>query len=188
MQKIKAAFFDRDGTIIKDVSYLSDLKDIEILPKAVNLCIVLQKAGYKLFVVTNQSGIARGFFDENFVEKTHECIKRLFKNQGVVFEKFYVCPHHPTAAIKEEYLKKCFCRKPEAGMLFKAAQDFNIDLQESLMFGDRLLDIQAGDSAGCKSFYIQGVLSLDLEKIDSLVFLQNFLPELTEQEKSLNFK
>ncbi len=158
MKKIKAAFFDRDGTLIKDVNYLSDLDQIEILPRAIELCSFLQKNGYKLFVITNQSGVARGFFDEDFVVKTHDYLKKLFEAEGVFFEKFYYCPHHPKEAVDEKYLKSCSCRKPQPGMLLQAAQEFDLDLSKSLMFGDNAYDIQAGQAAGCKSFYIQQII------------------------------
>lgn len=167
MSRSKAAFFDRDGTIIRDAGYLSDLSQVEIFPKTVALCSFLQKEGYKLFVITNQSGVARGLFDENFVQKTHEHLKNLFKDLGVNFEKFYYCPHHPTQATKTEYLKSCFCRKPNPGMLLQAAQEFDIDLKSSLMFGDKLIDIEAGIAASCKSFFIQQFLSFEpIEKLE----------------------
>lgn len=155
MNKNKAAFFDRDGTLIDDVNYLSSLDQITLLPGVIDLCRLLQSKGYKLFVVTNQSGIARGFFDENFVHKTHEYLADIFEKEGILFEKFYYCPHHPVHAIEEKYKQKCECRKPKPGMLLQAAQEFGIDLSQSLMFGDKELDIQAGVAAGCRSFYIQ---------------------------------
>ena len=158
-KKIKAAFFDRDGTLIKDVSYLSDLKQVELLPGIIKFCSTLQNLGYKLFVVTNQSGIARGFFDESFVEKTHIFISDIFKSNGIKFEKFYYCSHHPKESVKKELLLDCNCRKPKPGMLLRAADEFNIDLGQSLMFGDRSMDIQAGNSVGCRSFYIQNILN-----------------------------
>lgn len=171
MQKIKAAFFDRDGTLIKDVNYLSNLDDIQILPKAILLCSCLQNLGYKLFVVTNQSGVARGYFDEDFVNKTHNHITKLFKKEGINLEKFYYCPHHPYRAKDPKYFKSCFCRKPMPGMIFKAEKDFDIDLNKSLMFGDKLSDIQSGIIAGCKSFFIQDFLSgnLDIEDLRKLI-------------------
>ena len=144
---IKAAFFDRDGTIIKDKHYLSDISQVEILPGAIKLCLALQKKGYKLFVVTNQSGVARGFFDEAFVKKTHIYLAQLFAQHGVLFSDFYYCPHHPN------FTGLCDCRKPLSGMLLRAAQEHGIDLKKSLMFGDKSSDIKAGQAAGCKSFY-----------------------------------
>jgi D-glycero-D-manno-heptose 1,7-bisphosphate phosphatase len=156
MKKIKAAFFDRDGTIIKDANYLSDFSKIEVVPEAIKLCLELQKIGYKLFVVTNQSGIARGCFDEVFVKYTHDYLAKLFEKEGVFFEKWYYCPHHPEYGNKF-YKKVCNCRKPQPGMLLQAAQEYNIDLKKSFMFGDKLCDLQAGQAAGCKSFYIQNI-------------------------------
>lgn len=146
MKRNKAAFFDRDGTLIKDVSYLSDIKQVEILPGVIDFCLDLQKKDYKLFVVTNQSGVARRYFDEDFVKRTHEYLGKLFLSYGVLFEKFYYCPH---------LNQNCSCRKPEPGMLFDAAREFDIDLSCSLMFGDKPSDIQAGLAAGCRSFKIQ---------------------------------
>ena len=145
----KAAFFDRDGTLIKDVHYLSKLSDVILLPGIINYCLSLQEQGYSLFVVTNQSGIARGFFDKSFVEETHRYLNSLFSRKGVQFKKFYYCPHGPNDG--------CCCRKPSAGMLKRAAQEFDIDLSSSLMFGDKESDLLAGENAGCKSFYIQKI-------------------------------
>jgi D-glycero-D-manno-heptose 1,7-bisphosphate phosphatase len=177
MSKNKAAFFDRDGTIIKDVGYLSNLSQIEMLPGVVPLCHFLQKEGYKLFVITNQSGVARGFFDENSVQATHEHLKKIFKDLGVDFQKFYYCPHHPTKATKTEYLRSCFCRKPNPGMLLQAAQEFDIDLKSSLMFGDKLIDMEVGIAAGCKSFFIQQFLSFEPAQKD---FGKNFESTIKE--------
>jgi D-glycero-D-manno-heptose 1,7-bisphosphate phosphatase len=153
MKKIKAAFFDRDGTIIKDVSYLSNIFQVEIIPGVIEFCLDLQKQGYTLFVVTNQSGVARGFFTESFVTETHKYINKLFEEKGVFFKKWYLCPHHPEFGGKID----CDCRKPKPGMLLTAAKEHNIDLTKSLMIGDALRDQQAGEAAGCKSIYIQDV-------------------------------
>lgn len=125
-----------------------------MMPGIVDFCQKLQKNGFVLFVVTNQSGIARGFFDKKFVEETHRVLKKMFLDVGVDFKKFYYCPHHPMFGCKKE----CFCRKPAPGMILKAADEYNIDLDKSLMFGDKKLDIYAGTRARCKSFYIQEVL------------------------------
>lgn len=165
MKKIKAAFFDRDGTLIRDVSYLSDLDQIEVLPKIIKICQTARDHGYKLFVVTNQSGIARGFFDEAFVERTHQRVQEIFLAHDIVFEKFYFCPHHPTQAHIERYKQACICRKPNPGMLLNAAHEFNIDLANSLMIGDSLCDIQAGLAAGCKAFNVQDLFEeFDIKK------------------------
>jgi len=147
----KAAFFDRDGTLITDVSYLSDLKQIELIPGIVDFCRALTRDGYELFVVTNQSGIARGFFDDAFVEKTHQHLAKIFKSYGVHFKQFYYCSH-------QQY-QNCLCRKPSPGMLTTAAREHALDLSQSLMFGDKASDVTAGVRAGCNSFYIADALN-----------------------------
>jgi len=156
-QKIKAAFFDRDGTLIKDVNYLKSLDNIELIPNILDLCSYLQDRGYKLFVITNQSGISRKYFDEQFVLDTHLYLKWLFGKHNVFFEKFYHCPHQD--------IHNCECRKPKPGLILKACQEFDIDLKQSLMFGDKNIDLEAGNLAGCQSFLIQDILNQDYKNI-----------------------
>ena len=161
MPKIKAAFFDRDGTLIRDAHYLSRLEDVEIIPEAITIvqqCIAL---GYKIFVVTNQSGIARGFFDEAFVHTTHEYMQTLFASHGIIFQAFYHCPHGPSDG--------CLCRKPSPGMLQLSAQQHQINLSESLMFGDKQSDLDAGHAAGCKVFDITTLFGLPLDACAKLL-------------------
>ena len=153
----KAAFFDRDGTLIEDVGYLSRIDQVKIIPGVVDLCKKLQASGFLLLVVTNQSGVARGYIDEEFVEKANLFIKELFFAKDVFFEKFYCCPHYPEAKL-EKYNQNCFCRKPAPGMLKIAATEFDLDLSQSLMFGDKRSDLEAGAAAGCKSFLIKNIL------------------------------
>ncbi len=168
MNSNKAAFFDRDGTLIKDVHFLADIKDIHIIPHAVTIARLCQNYGYKLFVVTNQSGIARGKFEELFVQKTHAYLTDLFADQGVRFEKFYYCPHHPTEAVIDVYKKDCLCRKPKPGMLLTAAQEYNLDLTQSILFGDKERDLAAGRAVGCKSINITELFALPLAQCVTL--------------------
>jgi D-glycero-D-manno-heptose 1,7-bisphosphate phosphatase len=160
MKLNKAAFFDRDGTIIKDVPYLSSIGDIQLIPQAITIAHFCQEQGYKLFVVTNQSGVARGIFEESFVCKAHAHITDLFVAQGIRFEKFYYCPHHPTEAVNEAYKKDCSCRKPKPGMLVTAAQEYDLDLSQSILFGDRETDLEAGRAVGCKAVNIIELFAL----------------------------
>lgn len=161
----KAAFLDRDGTIIYDVHYLSTLSDCRLLPGIIDLLQRLQQAGYLLVVVTNQSGIAKGLFDESFVEQTHTYLAQLLAAHGIKIAAFYYCPHHPTKAIRPELLHRCVCRKPLPGMLHQAAQDLNIDLAASLMIGDTARDIEAGLAASCRAYYIEVALAGDIPDI-----------------------
>ena len=155
----KAAFFDRDGTLIKEVSYLSSIDDMQLLPEAVAFARLCAAWGYKIFIVTNQSGVARGYFSSEFVEATHVVLAQQLLKEGVVVDKFYYCPHHPTEAVIQSLMVECSCRKPGPGMLHTAATEFNLDLSQSLMFGDRASDVQAGIAAGCRSFDIAHVMS-----------------------------
>jgi D-glycero-D-manno-heptose 1,7-bisphosphate phosphatase len=148
-KEIKAAFFDRDGTLIEDVGYLSDINQISIIPQAIKFCLEYQTLGYDLFIVTNQSGIARGYFSEGDLQIINDHVVKLFEAERVFFRACYYCPHHPTEAVIECYKKKCNCRKPKPGMLLKAAEEYNIDLSKSLMFGDKQRDIDAGAAVGC---------------------------------------
>lgn len=151
----KALFLDRDGTLIDDVGYLSDINEIKLIEPMIHICKQYQEQGYKLFIVTNQSGIARGFFDEAFVKKTHNVLKNILHNVGLKIEAFYYCPHHP-----EFDTLACNCRKPSPGMLIRAARDYNLNLQDSLMVGDKESDVIAGNDAGCKSFLVKDLIGV----------------------------
>ncbi|MFA5306685.1 MAG: HAD family hydrolase [Candidatus Babeliales bacterium] len=152
--KHKAAFFDRDGTLIKDVPYLSRCQDVELLPEAVRIAQELSNNGYLLFVITNQSGVARGLYDEACVHAIHAHIAALFAQHGVTFTRFYFCPHHPTEAKVEKYRINCACRKPKPGLIIQAAHDYHLDLTQSVMLGNEERDVQAGRAAGCCAYDI----------------------------------
>jgi D-glycero-D-manno-heptose 1,7-bisphosphate phosphatase len=144
----KALFLDRDGVINVEKDYLYKIEDFEFIDGIFEVCKHFQAKDYKIFVVTNQSGISRGFYsEEQFQELSHWMIKEFQKNK-IEITKIYHCPHHP------EYSGECECRKPEAGMLLQAAKDFDIDLQNSIMIGDKERDIQAGLNAGLLTTYL----------------------------------
>lgn len=143
----KAIFLDRDGTIIKNIPYLNDYKKIEYLPHIFNALKSLKhEKGFKLVIVTNQSGIKRGLVNLIQLEEIHEQIRKDFKDKvDVEFDGVYFCPHLDDG---------CDCRKPEPGMLLKASKDLNINLSESVMIGDSMRDIEAGEKAGCAEAYL----------------------------------
>ena len=149
-----AVFLDRDGTIIVEKNYLIDPADLEFIPGVPQALKRLQNSGYLLVVVTNQSGVARGYFSVEQVGHLHDHMRKLLQKYGVNLAGVYSCPHHPTAGTGE-YLKDCACRKGEPGMLFQAARDLGIDLQRSYMVGDKEADIVAGSAAGCKSILVK---------------------------------
>jgi D-glycero-D-manno-heptose 1,7-bisphosphate phosphatase len=165
----KAAFFDRDGTLIVDYPYLSQLNQIQLLMPAIAIARLCQERGYTLFVVTNQSGVARGLFDENFVAQAHRHLHNLLLANGVCIEKYYYCPHHPELGV-EPYKKKCICRKPASGMLEIAAHEHNINLADSLMFGNSECDLQAGLAAGCTSFSMPQLTTISLDEVAKVLF------------------
>lgn len=144
--KNKAIFLDRDGVINRDVPYCSCPEDFELLPGVIEGILLLNKNGFKVVVVTNQSGVSRGYFTENMLAKIHEKMQHEFAIHGAHIDAIYYCPHHPD--------DNCTCRKPSASMLFKAASHFNIDLNQSYVIGDSAIDIEMGRKAGCKTFLI----------------------------------
>jgi len=148
--KETAIFLDRDGTINVDNGYLYKIKDLNFINKSIGGLKLMQKANYKLIIVTNQSGIARGYYtEEDYFSFRNEMHKQL-KEQGIIINSEYFCPHHPEGIIGQ-YKIDCQCRKPKIGMLEQAARDFNLDLRKCWMIGDALSDIQAGKNAGCKT-------------------------------------
>lgn len=138
----KALFLDRDGIINKDGNYLYKIEDIEFVEGIFTLLKTAQEQGYMLFVVTNQTGVCRGYYTEADVEKLHKWMSAEFDAEGIHIEKFYHCPHHP------DYTGPCSCRKPEPGMILTAAQEYRIDLGKSVIIGDKNSDVEAGYNAG----------------------------------------
>ncbi len=142
-----AAFLDRDGVINRDNGYVGRWEDFEFLPGAIEGMRLLQQAGYVLIVVTNQSGIARGFYTEvDFQLLTQRMLQEL-AYQGVHVTEVYHCPHHPKGAVQELAIE-CDCRKPAPGMLLRAAQEHGLSMVDSVMIGDKSSDLQAGLAAG----------------------------------------
>lgn len=150
----RAVFLDRDGTINVEKHYLHKIEDFEFLPEAVDALRILQDAGYLLIIVTNQSGIGRGYYTiEDFLTLNEWMLKELEKNE-VHISKVYYCPHIPNALVKE-YRKSCTCRKPALGMYNRAIEEFNIDLNHSYAIGDKLRDCTICEKSNCKGFLIE---------------------------------
>lgn len=150
----RAVFLDRDGTINEEVGYLDTLGKLRLLPGAAGAIGDLNRAGWAVVVVTNQSGIARGFFDEGFVEETHRRLQDLLREAGARIDGFYVCPHHPTEG-REPYRMDCPCRKPRPGLILRAAAELEISLGESYMVGDTPKDVEAGTRAGARGILVR---------------------------------
>lgn len=167
--KNKAVFLDRDGTINVDKNYLFKIQDFEFLPGSVEGLKLLQDNGFLLIIITNQSGIARGFFTEEDFEKLNNFMLQELKNSGVNISAVYYCPHLPEAEV-EKYKKICNCRKPQTGLFEKAVQDFNIDLSKSFAIGDKLRDCSICDKSDCRGFLINGnIVSNKIKNVSSLL-------------------
>jgi len=150
----RAVFMDRDGTINEEVGYLSRLDQMKLFPRSAEAIRMLNRKGIKVVVVTNQSGVARGYFGEDFVSEAHAFLQKQLRQEKAFIDAFYYCPHHPTAGARP-YLQACSCRKPEAGMLLQASRDLHIDLSRSYMVGDMMKDVQAGKKAGTKGILVK---------------------------------
>lgn len=149
----KAVFFDRDGTLCKDAHYPSTFEDFQPFPDVVLALKQLQAAGFELFIVTNQSGVARGYFSFDTAQVLNQKIIEWFSSQGVHFLDSALCPHHPQGTVAQ-YQVDCNCRKPQPGMILELAQKYQIDLAHSYMLGDKDSDVEAGKRAGCQSVLI----------------------------------
>jgi D-glycero-D-manno-heptose 1,7-bisphosphate phosphatase len=144
---VKAAFLDRDGVINRDVGYIHRREDFLFLPGIFESCAHLQAAQYRLFVVTNQGGIAKGLFTESQMRALHGWMEEQFLQRGIRIEKVYHCPHHPDG-IHAELAGPCECRKPKPGMILSAQSEFGVDLRRSVLVGNRESDIEAGIAGG----------------------------------------
>ncbi len=149
----RAVFLDKDGTLIEDVPYNVNPDLMKLTPGAIEALQLLQRHGYKLIVISNQSGVARGYFPESKLVGVKEHLFKLCSRQGVMLDDFYYCPHHPDGVVLE-YAIDCECRKPEPGLILRAVCEHNIDLQNSWFVGDILNDVEAGNRVGCKTILI----------------------------------
>ncbi len=147
MSKRKAAFLDRDGVINHDRAYVHSWDKFEFLPGSIEAMRKLKQAGYALVVVTNQSGLARGYFSDKQYQELTDAMKQALSDSGAPVDAVYHCPHHPQGAVLELSIN-CDCRKPAPGMILRAEREMGIFLSDSLMIGDKPSDIEAARAAG----------------------------------------
>ena len=150
----RAVFLDRDGTVIEEVGYLNRLDRVAFFPWSVDAIRVLNDAGLLVVVVTNQAGVARGYFDEALVCETHALIDRRLAAGRARVDAYYYCPHHPDGVV-ESLRQACECRKPRPGMMRQAARDLDIDIPGSFVVGDRWLDVEMGRAAGATAVLVR---------------------------------
>ncbi len=144
----RALFLDRDGVINIEKNYLHKIEDFKFIDGIFGLCRHYQNLGYLIFVVTNQSGIARGYYNESDFEKLTLWMIKQFLKEGITITKVYHCPHHPDIS------GTCECRKPKSGMILEAKKEFNLDLKNSILVGDKERDIEAATHAGIQENYL----------------------------------
>jgi D-glycero-D-manno-heptose 1,7-bisphosphate phosphatase len=149
-----AVFLDRDGTLVEEAGYLDRLERLVFFPYSVDAVRLLNRANLAVVIVTNQAGIARGIFKESFVAEAHRYISGRLSAGGARVDAFYYCPHHPEAVI-EEYRKSCDCRKPQPGLLKRAASDLDLALDRSFVVGDRWHDLEAGERVGARGVLVR---------------------------------
>ncbi len=147
MQRRRFIVLDRDGTLIEECEYLSQPEQVTLISGAAAALRELQRMGFGLVVVTNQSGLARGFFDEEQLKRIHERLEQLLEREGVRLDGFYVCPHTPD--------DDCDCRKPKLGLLQKAAAELDFSLEDSIVIGDKPCDVDMGRVAGATTFLVR---------------------------------
>jgi D-glycero-D-manno-heptose 1,7-bisphosphate phosphatase len=153
MRKTRAIFLDRDGVLNIEVSYITDPEQIVLVEGAARAVSMLNAAGWLVVVITNQSGIARGFLDEARLEQIHARLLDLLQKENARIDRIYFSPFHPEAAV-EAYRRESDCRKPGPGMILRAAEELGIALEESILIGDSLTDIEAGLNAGLRASYL----------------------------------
>jgi D-glycero-D-manno-heptose 1,7-bisphosphate phosphatase len=149
----RAVFIDRDGTISEEVGYLNHPSRFRLFPYSADAVRSLNERGWLAIVVTNQAGVARGYFSEEMIHAVHEQLERELENEGARLDAIYYCAHHPTVG-EPPYRLHCDCRKPKPGLILRAAEKFDIDLASSWMVGDRYSDIELARNAGVNSAFV----------------------------------
>lgn len=159
----RIVFLDRDGTINEEVHYLYKPEDMILLPGAAEAVRRLNEAGFRIVVVTNQAGVARGYYSEDDVKRLHEYMNWQLKAQGAHIDHFFYCPHHPQEGIGA-YKRECRCRKPETGLLEAAEKYYEVDKSHSYMIGDKSADTEAGRRYGVSTVLVGTGYGADIHR------------------------
>lgn len=162
----KTIFLDRDGTINVDKGYVYRIDDFEFLPGVLEALKIFQNLGYQLVIITNQSGIARGYYTVEEYENLNKWLLKKLKENKITITKSYYCPHLREGSIKE-YSIECECRKPKLGLFFKAIDELEIDMEHSYAIGDRLRDLSICHSTSVKGILLSGEENVDYEILES---------------------
>jgi D-glycero-D-manno-heptose 1,7-bisphosphate phosphatase len=149
-----AVFLDRDGTLIEENGYVDRLERLAFFPYSVDAVRLLNRSGHAVVIVTNQAGVARGIFKESFVAEAHRHITERLAAGGARIDAFYYCPHHAEGVV-DQYRQVCECRKPQPGMLTRAATELGLSLETSYVVGDRWQDLEAGQAVGARGILVR---------------------------------
>ncbi|UCF09084.1 MAG: D-glycero-beta-D-manno-heptose 1,7-bisphosphate 7-phosphatase [Thermoplasmata archaeon] len=164
----RAVFLDRDGTVNEEVSYLSTVEQLTILHGAAEAIRLLNEHGFKVIIITNQSGVARGYFSKETLKAINEHLRAELKKEGAVIDAVYYCPHHPDDG--------CGCRKPMTGNIERAEREHDLDLAKSYMIGDTIRDMETGYNAGMKTVLVRTGYGNDEEKkLSGISFAPDFI-------------
>ncbi len=163
----RAVFLDRDGVLIADVDHLTSVEQVRVLPRVPEALARLRATGWKLIIATNQTVVARGSITEERLREIHQVLLGQLRARGIEIDAVYYCPHHPDGAVPE-YRQVCDCRKPNAGMLLRAAEEWHLDLGASVVVGDAPSDIEAGRRAGCWTVLIHDAEGRDTQRSSGL--------------------
>lgn len=152
--KKRAVFLDRDGVLISEVDYLSDPGKLKLIPGAAQAVARLRAAGYRVIVVSNQSGVARGVFSLSRLKQVNAKLRADLRAEGTRLDGLYVCPHHPDAPVAR-YRRNCLCRKPFPGMIRQAVRRFRLAVAQCFLVGDSTVDLEAATRAGCRPLLVR---------------------------------
>ncbi len=183
--KRPAVFLDRDGTVNVEVHYLSQPEQLKLLPTVSETISMLNSRGIPVVIVTNQAGVARGYFPEHRLVTIHDHLRGILAEKNARVDGIYYCPHHPSMGLGT-YRKVCDCRKPMPGMLTQAASELAIDLTRSLLIGDRESDLQAGANAGCQTalvttgYGVETSAAIDLKSVGGIGIFPTVADAVTE--------
>ena len=156
----KAIFIDKDGTLLRNVPFNVDPDHVELMPGAIEALRRLEADGFQLILISNQPGVAFGYFEETALRFLRTHLTVLLANHGVHLNDFYWCPHHPKGKLLP-YRANCLCRKPKPGLLLRAAREHSVQISDSWILGDILDDVEAGHRAGCRAILIDGGLETE---------------------------
>jgi D-glycero-D-manno-heptose 1,7-bisphosphate phosphatase len=180
IRRIKAVFIDRDGTINQEKEYISRVEDFELIPGSLEALKLLTQHKIKIYIVTNQAGIAKGYFT---VEQFHHLTRYMvdiFEKEGISIEKVLYCPHHPNGIVPE-FTRDCLCRKPNTKLLKDVIEENNYQMDEIVLIGDKNTDIEAGKRLGIKTFLIETGYGAEEKRTTNATFIKRDLKDAVIQ-------